>query len=93
MSGPDELTTLVRAQAAEMEAWQAAEVHLLGQALRERLLELGVAPTADVAVALMAAATLLAPYTPEWGGHARCTLGEVALLGLELLGEDAPDPA
>ena len=82
------LTTVVRANAAEMEAWQAAELHLLHQALRERLADLGVSLTPDVALALMATATLLAPTTPEWGGDVRCTLGEIALLGLRLL-EDA----
>ena len=85
------LTTVVRTQAAEMQPWQAAELHLLQQVLRERLADLGVEVTPDVAVALMATATLLAPSTPEWGGDVRCVLGEIALLGLRML-EDAEDP-
>ena len=89
------LTTVVRTQAAEMAPWQDAELHLLHQALRERLDDLGVRCDADVALALMATATLLAPSTPEWGGDVRCTLGEIALLGLRLLddGEGDATPA
>ena len=81
----DELATLVQAQACDLEAWQAAELHLLEQAFRDRLAALGVAVTPDVAVALMATATLLGDSVPEWGGDARCALGEVAQLGLRLL--------
>ncbi|MPZ72748.1 MAG: hypothetical protein GEU74_05865 [Nitriliruptorales bacterium] len=88
MIDKEQLATLVRAQACDMEAWQAAELHLLSQALRERLDALGVAVTPDVAVALMATATLLGDHAPEWGGDARCSLGELALLGLTLLDED-----
>ena len=33
----------------------------------------------------MAAAQLLAERSPEWGGDARDTLSEVAVLGLRLL--------
>lgn len=83
----DHLATLVRAQAADLEPWQAAELHLLEQAFRERLAALNVAVTPDVAVALMATATLLGTAVPEWGGDARCALGEVAQLGLRLLEE------
>ena len=82
------LTGLVQAQAGELEAWQAAELHLLECALRERLEALGVAVTPNVAVALMATATLLGDSAPEWGGSARCALGEVAQLGLRLLSEE-----
>lgn len=81
----DDLMTVVRAQADEVEPWQSAELHLLGQALRARLATVGVEATPDVAVALMAAATLLGAHAPEWGGDARCSLGELALLGLQLL--------
>lgn len=85
MDEKDTLATLVRAQAGDMDPWQAAELHLLTQALRQRLVELDVAVTPDVAVALMATATLLGEHVPEWGGDARCSLGEIALLGLQLL--------
>ena len=81
----DSLTLMVRAQAADLEAWQAAELHLLETAIRARLDALGVPVTPDVAVALMATATLLGDYVPEFGGDARCALGEVAQLGLRLL--------
>jgi hypothetical protein len=86
------LETLVRGQACTLEAWQDAELHLLEQAFRERLDAVGVAPTHDVAVALMATATLLAEHAPEWGGDVRCSLAEVAMLGLRLLqgAEGAP---
>ena len=87
----EDLTTVVRAQSGAMEPWQAAELHLLEQAFRERLALLGVAATPDVAVALMATATLLGNASPEWGGDARCVLGEVAQLGLRLL-EEPQDP-
>ena len=87
--GRDDLTTVVRRQASTAEAWQEAELHLLGQALRERLAALGIAPTRDVAVALMATATLLGENTPEWGGDVRCTLAEIAMLGLGLLEDGA----
>ena len=82
------LTGVVRAQAEGMEAWQAAELHLVEQALRERLALLGVTVTPDVAAALMATATLLGDHAPEWGGDVRCGLQEVALLGLRLLEDD-----
>jgi hypothetical protein len=35
----------------------------------------------------MATATLLGEHAPEWGGDARCSLREIALLGLRLLDE------
>ena len=79
------LETLVRGQACDLEAWQEAELHLLEQAFQERLEAVGVVPTHDVAVALMATATLLAEHAPEWGGDVRCSLAEVAMLGLRLL--------
>ena len=89
--GPEDLTTLVRRQAHLLEAWQEAELHLLGQALRERLLALGIPPTRDVAVALRAPATLLGEHAPEWGGDVRCSLAEIAMLGLGLLGDGEPE--
>jgi hypothetical protein len=85
MDDRERLAMLVREQSHSAEAWQSAEAHLLSVALRERLAALGVAVTPDVAVALMATATLLGTSTPEWGGDARCTLEEIALLGLDLL--------
>lgn len=87
------LATLVRAHADSLEAWESAELHLLEQAFRERLAALNVAVTPDVAVTLMATATLLANYVPEFGGDARCALGEVAQLGLRLLEEPDVGPA
>jgi hypothetical protein len=88
-----QLATVVRAHADEIEAWQGAELHLLEQALRERLELLGVELTPDVAVALMATATLLGEHAPEWGGDVRCSLGEIALLGLRLLEGEPPASA
>ena len=87
MDRREQLTTIVRAQACDMEAWEAAELHLLDQAFRQRLEALGIEPTTDVGVALMAAAILLGPHTPEWGGDCRATLCEIARLGLGLLDE------
>lgn len=84
----DQLASLVRTQADNVEPWQAAELHLLEQAFRERLATLGVTVTPEVAVALMATATLLGEHAPEWGGDARGSLAEIALLGLQLLGSD-----
>ena len=91
-AGRTELEALVRTQSCDLEAWQAAELHLLEQAFRARLADLGVLVTPDVAVALMATATLLGNNIPEWGGDARCALGEVAQLGLRLLEEPAGQP-
>lgn len=93
MDGSQELTTLVRAQASEIEAWQAAELHLLEQAYRDHLEALGVHATADVAVGLMAAAVLLGRHAPEWGGDVRSSLAEIALLGLRLLEAALPEPS
>ena len=87
--GREQLATVVRSQCDQLEAWQAAELYLLEQALRERLADIGVAATPDVAAALMATALLLAQHTPEFGGDVRCTLGEIAILGLALLGEES----
>ena len=75
----------MRAVSAEAEPWQAAELHLLEQALRHYMSEAGVAITPDVALALMVTSTFLAVHTPDTGGDARASLGEIALLGLRLL--------
>lgn len=89
--GAVRLVELVRAQGAGVEAWQAAELHLLDQALRGRLEALGIPATADLGVGLMAVATLLGEHAPEWGGDVRSSLAEIALLGLRLLDEDRSD--
>jgi hypothetical protein len=82
------LTTQVRAQVDELEVWEAAQLHLLEGAVRERLALLQIEPTADVAVALMAVAMLLAEHTEEFGGDVRDVLGEISSLGLRLLDGD-----
>jgi hypothetical protein len=92
MDARQQLAVVVRAHEAEIEAWETAELHLLEQAFRERLAAVGVEASPDVAVALMATATLLAQHAPEWGGDVRCSLGEIALLGLRLL-ESPSTPA
>ena len=85
------LVSLVSAQADGAEAWQAAELHLMEAAFRERLAALDIEATPELAVALMAAAEFLVPHTCEWDGDARDALGELALLGLRLLeATDAP---
>jgi hypothetical protein len=83
-----DLADLVGRQAETLEVWANAELHVVEAVLRERLALLGVEPTPEMAVALMALAQLLAERTPEWGGDARDVLGEVAVLGLRLLEED-----
>lgn len=80
-----ELADMVGEQAASLEVWQSAELWVLEVVLRERLAVLGVEPTQDLAVAMMACAQLLAERAPEWGGDARGTLAELAVLGLRLL--------
>ena len=85
----NDLATLLRRQAASLECWELAELHLLEQAVREKLAELDIQPTADLATALMAVATLLTDRAPEWGGHARDALAEVAQVGLRLLEGDS----
>jgi hypothetical protein len=79
------LTDLIRTQLAERDVCQVASTYLLEVELRERLAAVGVTPTADLSVALMALAMLLAEKAPEWGGDCRDTLGEIAQLGLSLL--------
>lgn len=85
-----DLTELIRTQLADRDICDVAGTCLIEAELRERLALLGVAPTADVSVALMAVAMLLAEKAPEFGGDCRDTLGEIAQLGLALLVEGEP---
>jgi hypothetical protein len=80
-----ELTDLIRNQLADRDVCDIAGTYLLEVELRERLALLGIEPTPDMSVALMALAMLLAERAPEWGGDCRDTLGEIAQLGLALL--------
>jgi hypothetical protein len=75
----------LRRTLADRQAWEAAELHVLGCLLRERLELLGIPPGPDAGAVLMVVTQLLSERTPEWGGDARDVLGEVALLGLDLL--------
>ena len=84
-----ELAELVARQADTMEVWQSAELCVLEVMLRERLAVLAVEADEELGVALMAVAQLLAQRAPEWGGDARDTLAELAVLGLRLL--DPPE--
>jgi hypothetical protein len=86
-----QLTELIRAQLEERDVCQVAGTVLLGVELRERLAMLGVEPTPDLSVALMALAMLLAERVPEWGGDSRDTLGEIAQLGLSMLTDGQTD--
>ena len=80
-----DLTELIRNQLAARDVCDVAGTYLLEVELRERLGALGVDPTPDVSVALMAVAMLLAEKAPEFGGDCRDALGEIAQLGLSLL--------
>ena len=80
-----ELIELVEAQMADAEPWQTAELHLLDNAFSDHLSRSGIQPSPEAAATLMAAAVFLSIHTPEWGGEARETLGELAGLGLRLL--------
>lgn len=75
---------MVRQQVAEAECWARAETALRATFFRERLEEVGVDVTPDVAASLMAAAMLLASSSDEWGGDYRDALSDLASLGLEL---------
>jgi hypothetical protein len=86
------LTELIRTQLAERDVCEVASTYLLEVELRERLAAVGVRPTPDLSVALMALAMLLAEKAPEWGGDCRDTLSEIAQLGLSLLMEGETDP-
>ena len=83
-----ELAELIGRQAAELDVWEDAELCVLEVCLRERLALLGIEVTPELAAGLMATAQLLAERSPEWGGDARDTLAEVAVLGLRLLNGD-----
>ena len=86
-----QLTELIRSQLEDRDACEVAGTWLLEVELRERLAMLGVEPTPDFSVALMALAMLLAERAPEWGGDCRDTLGEIAQLGLSMLTEGQTD--
>ncbi len=87
-----QLTDLIRDQLAARDVCDVAGTWLLEVELRERLALLGVEATADVSVAFMAIAMLLAEKSPEWGGDCRDALGEIAQLGLSLLVGSEPGP-
>lgn len=88
------LAELVARQAAALACWESAELHVVEIVLRERLGLLGIEPAPALGAALMMVAELLAERAPEWGGDARTSLTELAVLGLRLLGEDRDeDPA
>lgn len=84
----ERLRALVQSQAAERACWERAEAFLVEGSLRERLAALSIAPSSDLGVALMAVAMVLAEQSPEFGGDYRDALGDVALVGLGLLGDD-----
>ena len=86
-----QLTDLIRSQLEDRDVCEVAGTYLLEVELRERLVVLGVEPTPDLSVALMALAMLLAERAPEWGGDCRDTLGEIAQLGLSMLTEGQTD--
>lgn len=81
----ERLTTVLRERAAEAPCWERAETVLRSEAVRERLVGLGIDVTPDLAVALMAAAVALADGTDEWGGDYRDALGDLGSVGLALL--------
>lgn len=83
--GREQLATLVRLQTADAACWERAETVLKAQQLSERLEHLHISVTPDTACALMAAATLLAAGTDEWGGDYRDALADLAAIGLALL--------
>ena len=85
MDDRERLTELIRTHLAERDVCERAGTYLLEVELRDRLATLGVQPTADLSVAFMAVAMLLAEQAPEWGGDCRDALSEVAQLGLALL--------
>jgi hypothetical protein len=83
------LVPVAEAVAAGSEPWQRAEWFLLEQAFRERLSALGLAPGAESAVTLIAAALFLAEHVAEFDGDARDALAELTQLGLALAAEPA----
>jgi hypothetical protein len=82
--GRELLVTLVRQQTAASACWQRAETMMRASAFRERLAEIGIVVTPDVAAAVMAAAMHLTSGSDEWGGDYRDALADIAALGLEL---------
>ena len=82
-----QLTDLIREQLASRDICERAGTYLLEVELRERLALVGVDPSPDLSVALMALAMLMAERAPEWGGDCRDTLNEIAQLGLSMLME------
>ncbi|HEX2699313.1 MAG TPA: hypothetical protein VHM89_03815 [Acidimicrobiales bacterium] len=82
--GRERLVAILRTQVADAQCWERAETAVRAGALRDRLAEIGVAVTPDVAASLMAAAMLLASSRDEWGGDYRDALADIAALGLEL---------
>ena len=86
-----QLAELIRSQLEDRDVCDVAGTYLLQVELRERLAVLGVEPTPDLSVALMALAMLLAERAPEWGGDCRDTLGEIAQLGLSMLTDGQTD--
>ena len=86
-----QLAELVAQQAAEMEAWESGELYLLEVAFRERLALLGCTSNDQLGAALMTVAQLLAERCPEWGGDARTTLCDIAVLGLRLMEGEEPE--
>ena len=86
-----QLTELIRSQLEDRDVCEVAGTYLLEVELRERMAVLGVEPTPDLSVALMALAMLLAERAPEWGGDCRDTLGEIAQLGLSMLTDGQTD--
>ena len=85
-----DLTELIRTQLADRDICDVASTCVLEAELRQRLALLGVEPTAELSVALMAVAMLLAEKAPEFGGDCRDALGEIAQLGLSMLMDDEP---
>lgn len=83
-----QLADLVGRQAASLDVWKDAELHVIEVMFRERLAILGVEPGPELAAGLMAVAQLLSESAPEFGGDARDTLADVAVLGLRLLDPD-----
>jgi hypothetical protein len=85
-----ELTDLIRLQLEHRDVCEVAGTYMLEFELRERLAVVGVEPSPDLSVALMALAMLLCEKAPEWGGDCRDTLAEIAQLGLSLLMGNEP---
>ncbi|MFP5370121.1 MAG: hypothetical protein ACLGI3_05155 [Actinomycetes bacterium] len=84
IDGRERLAMLIRQQAADAACWDRADTVVRASALRDRLAELGVTVTSEVAATLMAAAMVLASGKDEWGGDYLDALGDLAAVGLEL---------